>query len=88
MSETPTDPIGIRIPSAAGTIAKAGKEPIPIYLDVNRDGILDYEQKWFRSGLADIAFGLVAALFPRAAQSQVLQQAKPHIDAIINAGAK
>ncbi len=89
-SETPTNPDmpAVRIPSAEGIVAVVGKVPIPIYLDLNRDGIIDYEQKWFRSALADGAFWLVSSLFPKAAQSQILQQARPHIDAILGAGAK
>lgn len=86
MSNTPTDPIGI--PSATGIVANVGKEPIPLHLDLNRDGVLDYEQRWFRSGLANIFYGIAGAVFRNAPQTKVLEQVKPYLDAIAQTGAK
>jgi hypothetical protein len=42
--QTPTEP---SIPSAAGIVAKGGKSPLPRALDLDGDGVPDYQQHWF-----------------------------------------
>lgn len=84
--DTPTKPIAI--PSAAGIVAKAGKEPLPVLLDLNRDGILDAEQKWFWHGIADGAYWLLARVFPAAVQTQLVKAGIPKVREVINVVAK
>lgn len=85
MSETPTDPV---IPAAEGTIAKAGVQPLAKVLDLNGDGIPDYEQKWFRDTIAGGLFKLLGALFPNAPWAMVLKQYETAITRLIETGSK
>ena len=73
-------------PSAQGTLGDAGKQPLSKLLDVNGDGIPDYEQKWFRDAVASGAFQLIGFLFPKSPWALVLKQYEPEIEALIEKG--
>lgn len=82
-SDTPTDP-GFRLPSTEGIVAKAGTEPLPLLLDLNRDGIRDADQRWFWHGIATTAYAIIGFLFPKAIETQVVKAALPKLDAFID----
>lgn len=91
MSETPTNPgipESVRIPASEGIIATAGKQPLSRLLDLNGDGIPDYQQKWFRDGAAKAAYGLLGALFPGSPWAMTLKSYQPEILAIVTKGTK
>lgn len=85
-SDTPTHPEtpAVILPSAAGIVAKAGTEPLPLLLDLNRDGIRDAEQRWFWHGLASGLYALLGYAFPKATESLVVKAALPKLDAVID----
>lgn len=87
MPDTPTAP-GTPIPSAAGIVAVAGKEPLPIIIDLNRNGIVDINEAPVRQFFANVAYGLLGQVFKSAAQTKVLEQVKPHLEALAQVGAK
>lgn len=86
-NETPTDPT-FPIPAAAGIVAKVGTQPIPWFLDLNGDGIPDWQQKGVRDFIATVLYSIVGALVPGAAQSMALKQLEPAITTVIEAGSK
>lgn len=92
-NETPTNP-SFPIPSAEGVIAKAGTQPDPLaalkQLEVQALGALvsTWEKKTTRDALASVLYTLIGAVFPGAAQSILLQQLKPAITIVIEAGSK
>ena len=75
-------------PSASGVVAVVGTQPIPWFLDLNGDGIPDWQQRGVRDAVANIAFGLLGRLFPGSAQAMTLKQLQPAITTIIQAGSK
>lgn len=77
------------IPSASAVSPPVvGKQPLEVLLDLNHDGIPDYEQRWFRDTVSGALFHLIATLFPRSPWALVLQQYQAEIQAIIDRGAK
>lgn len=85
MTETPTDPA---IPSAEGIVARAGVMPLAKALDLNGDGIPDYQQKWFRDAVAGAMFQIVAIFFPKSPWAMVLKQYEGAITKLIETGTK
>lgn len=81
------DPVA-PIPSSAGIVATAGKQPLNKLLDLNGDGIPDYDQKWLRDLLAGGFFKLLAFFFPNSPWAMVLKQYEKEITALIETGAK
>lgn len=83
-SDTPTNP-EFRIPSAAGIVAVAGKQPEPEIVAAIREL---WGEKPVRDAIANGLFWLVTRIVPGAAQSIALKQLEPHIMAIIETGSK
>lgn len=73
------------LPSASGAVATAGKQPVPVILDLNRNGRPDYTEKDVRRAAANFIYFLVGLIFPKAPQTQAAQQVKAAVDAIIEA---
>lgn len=76
------------IASATTVVAMVGTQPIPWFLDLNRDGIPDWQQKPVRDAIATGLYWLVGRVFPGAAQSLALKQLEPAITTLIEAGSK
>lgn len=85
-NETPTDP-SFPILTTANIVAKAGKQPLPVLLDLNGDGIPDYQQKWFRDTLSGALFKALAAVWPKSPWALLIKQYEAEIQALIDKGA-
>lgn len=83
MPDTPTDPV---LPSAV--VAHAGTQPLNKLLDLNGDGVPDYEQRWFRDRIAGGLFKLLSFVFPNAPWAMVLKQYETAITRLIETGSK
>jgi hypothetical protein len=73
---------------AATAVALVGKQPVPWFLDLNGDGIPDYQQKRFRDALAGGLFWFLGKVFPGSPWAMALRQLEPAITTIIEAGSK
>lgn len=85
-SETPTDPGGVPIPSTTGIVGKAGKQPLPIWLDPDRTGVAVYDRKVVRDAVVDGLFWIAGALAPKNAYVLLVQGYRDQIKALIERG--
>ncbi len=86
MADPDKTPIDTPIPAAAGIVALAGKQPLPLLLDLNGDGILDVKQSWFWDGAAVFLVKLAIFFAPNNPYSLLIQRYEPDIKALIDKG--
>jgi hypothetical protein len=78
----------ILVPSSAGIVAKAGTSKVPVYLDLDRDGIADYQSKTVRRALAQGLFWVLGTFFPKSPWALALKQLQPQITELLELGSK
>jgi len=76
------------IPSSAGIVATAGKAKLPLVLDLDQDGIADYQSKKIRHALAGGLFWALTFFFPKSPWALALKQLEPQITELLSAGSK
>ena len=81
---TPATPI----PSATGTVAAAGKKPLPVFIDPTHAGYPIWDRKDVRNAALELALKGLALAFPGNPITLMLQQYEPVIENAIDQGAK